>query len=85
MPPELVRLIPDELDEGNEQPPWMRPIYYESLQQHPTNRRAISDLWVAMETMATDDILLVEASDLYKVHNVTKNRPFWQINNLNSG
>lgn len=35
MIPELVRWILDKLNECNEKTPGMRPVYNQSLQQHP--------------------------------------------------
>ena len=32
--PEVVSRVLDELNEGDEQPPWVRPIHYQALQQH---------------------------------------------------
>ena len=39
MRPELELRILDELDEGDEQAPRMRPIHDQALQQHPANQR----------------------------------------------
>lgn len=42
MRPKLVLMILDELDEGDQKTPWMRPIHYQALQQNPVDKIVIS-------------------------------------------
>ena len=35
--PEVVSWVLDQLNESDQQAPWMRPIHNQSLQQHPCN------------------------------------------------
>jgi hypothetical protein len=44
MIPELVSWILDKLNECNEKAPWMRPVYNQSLQQHPGIKKKIFQL-----------------------------------------